>query len=564
MSDFPTSPVAYSYIRFSHADQAKGDSLRRQTAAAESWCRRNNVRLDTSTTFRDLGRSAYVGEHRKNPDRHDLARFLKLVEAGKVPKGSFLIIENLDRLTREHIQPALLLALGLLQAGVRIVQLKPAELVFDDKSDTLPVMMMMMELSRGHGESAIKSERLGAAWDAKRANIRARKLTGKAPFWLRLAEDGASFVERPEAVALVRRVYRLAREGEGSFALARRLNEEGILSPYRKAWNNVSVLWLLRNRAVVGEYTPHRVAAGRREPAGPPVPDYYPAIISEQEFWAVQEAIKGRKNQRGRRGKGVPNLFTELLRDARDGAPMHRVEKRKGDPRLVSYAAIRGKDGAEYVSFPFVVFERAVLSLLSEVDPREVLGQPDGPDEALALSGELARVEGRIAELEAELEGSGDVTTLAKVLRKLEGQKRDLADRLAEARQKAASPLSEAWGEAKSLLTALDGAADREDARLRLRSALRRIVSEVRVLVVPQRHDRLAAVQILFAGSERRRDYLILYRSPKPHARPPVEARWWARSLSHDAVPGELDLRRPEHVERLEKALLALDLAAQG
>ena len=105
--------------------------------------------------------SAYTGTHRRNPDRHALAAFLKLVEAGKVPRGSFLVVENLDRLSREDIQPALLLALNLLQAGVRIVQLNPAEMVFDDKSDTMPVMMMMMELSRGHGESAIKSERVG-------------------------------------------------------------------------------------------------------------------------------------------------------------------------------------------------------------------------------------------------------------------------------------------------------------------------------------------------------------------------------------------------------------------
>ena len=39
------SPVAYSYVRFSHPNQAKGDSLHRQTAAAE-WCERNGVALD--------------------------------------------------------------------------------------------------------------------------------------------------------------------------------------------------------------------------------------------------------------------------------------------------------------------------------------------------------------------------------------------------------------------------------------------------------------------------------------------------------------------------------------
>ena len=104
-----SSAIAYSYVRFSHPDQAKGDSLRRQTDAAAAWCERNGVRLDTSTTFRDLGRSAYTGAHRSNPDRHALAAFLKLVEAGKVPRGSFLIIENLDRLSwaSTEIQPAL-------------------------------------------------------------------------------------------------------------------------------------------------------------------------------------------------------------------------------------------------------------------------------------------------------------------------------------------------------------------------------------------------------------------------------------------------------------------------
>jgi len=45
MPSTPT-PLAYSYIRFSHPDQAKGDSLRRQTEAAADWCEHNHVTLD--------------------------------------------------------------------------------------------------------------------------------------------------------------------------------------------------------------------------------------------------------------------------------------------------------------------------------------------------------------------------------------------------------------------------------------------------------------------------------------------------------------------------------------
>src|SRR5262249_45991356 len=145
MTQRSPAAVAYSYIRFSSPGQAEGDSLRRQTAAARAWCDLNGIYLDEATTLHDLGKSAFTGSHRSNPDRNALAAFLRLVEQGKVPRGSFLVIENLDRLSREHIQPALLLALNLLQAGVRLVQLKPAVMVFDDKSDTLPVMMMMLE-----------------------------------------------------------------------------------------------------------------------------------------------------------------------------------------------------------------------------------------------------------------------------------------------------------------------------------------------------------------------------------------------------------------------------------
>lgn len=101
--------VAYSYVRFSTPEQRKGDSLRRQTEGAADWCKRNKVTLDTCKTLHDLGKSAFTGKHRTNPDRHALASFLALVQRGEVPHGSYLIIENLDRLSREHIQPAMLL-----------------------------------------------------------------------------------------------------------------------------------------------------------------------------------------------------------------------------------------------------------------------------------------------------------------------------------------------------------------------------------------------------------------------------------------------------------------------
>src|SRR4051812_36356798 len=102
------TPVAYSYIRFSSAEQRKGDSLRRQTEAAADWCARNGVALDTTTTLHDLGKSAFAkGKGKKaaqaddgmasfieaedlvNPDRRALAGFQALIKQRQVPRGAF-------------------------------------------------------------------------------------------------------------------------------------------------------------------------------------------------------------------------------------------------------------------------------------------------------------------------------------------------------------------------------------------------------------------------------------------------------------------------------------------
>src|SRR5262245_26906960 len=143
MSRHSTKPTAYSYRRFSTREQAKGDSLRRQTKATEVWCERHAVHLDTSLNLEDLGKSAFTGAHRQNPDRNALAAFLRMVEQGKVARGSYLVIESLDRLTREHVRAGLMLCLGLIEAGVRIVQLSPTELVYDEKSDEMSLMLMI-------------------------------------------------------------------------------------------------------------------------------------------------------------------------------------------------------------------------------------------------------------------------------------------------------------------------------------------------------------------------------------------------------------------------------------
>src|SRR6185312_14965577 len=87
-----------------------------------------------------------------------------------------------------------------------------------------------------------------------------------------------------------------------------------------------------------------------------------------------------------------------------------------------------------------------------------------------------------------------------------------LVKRLAEARQRAASPLAESWGETKSLVDVLDAADDPEDACARLRAAARRIVGSIHCVIVAHGRNKAAAFQLWFNGAPgKHRDYLVAY-----------------------------------------------------
>jgi DNA invertase Pin-like site-specific DNA recombinase len=105
------------------------------------------VRLDE--TLRGEGVAAFRGKHRDQGDKHALGRFLAPARNGRVPQGSFPIVESLDRLSRENIRPALSLVPELIEHGIRDVQLSPVEQVYDDKVEVMALMLALVERSRG-------------------------------------------------------------------------------------------------------------------------------------------------------------------------------------------------------------------------------------------------------------------------------------------------------------------------------------------------------------------------------------------------------------------------------
>ncbi|VTR94239.1 site-specific recombinase : Site-specific recombinase OS=Rhizobium fredii (strain HH103) GN=SFHH103_03916 PE=4 SV=1: Resolvase: Recombinase [Gemmata massiliana] len=547
-------PVAYSYIRFSTPDQGAGDSIRRQESLRDDWCARNGVRL--VETLRDYGISAFKGRHRAD-DRAALGRFLSLVKAGTVKPGSYLVVEQFDRLSREQIRPALTLLLNLIEAGVRVVQLMPVEKVYGEDVEPMALMMAIMELSRGHSESMAKSGRGGLAWANKRKQATQKVLTRIVPAWCKIAGEKI-VLDEPKA-EVVRRIYNMALGGRGVPTIAKTLNIERVapLSGRSKRWAQSSISYILCNRAVIGEYQPHtHHGRERREPDGPPVTGYYPAVLTEEMFNAVRMAMSRRNRKGSGRGDRLLSIFSGLLYDARNGETLHVLNNTVNGRRISPYESSRGLPGYKWVSFPADTFEAAVLSKFREIDAREITGNRQDPTAGAAKR--LSEIERRLISIKEQLvSGDEDVGPVMDALRNLEAERKAAADQLRTARQEAASTLVNAWEDCQSLADLLATSPDPADTRARLRAAVHRVVKQVYCLFVAQAKTRIAAVQVWFEGEESHRDYLIVHRSGTGNR----VAEWFVRSLVLPTSTAGIDLRKREDVALLEPILESLNLA---
>ena len=190
---------AYSYIRFSTPEQAKGHSLQRQTDVARAWAAANGVVLDDELTFQDKG--VWGPQEGANVETGALGAFLERVKDGTVPRGSWLLVESLDRISRQSARKAVRTIEDIVEAGITVVDLSDGGREYSSEAldkDPMLFMMMVVRFIRGNEESALKSTRVAAAYAEKRrmfatdANL-TKPYTIRLPAWIRWGETTCSY-----------------------------------------------------------------------------------------------------------------------------------------------------------------------------------------------------------------------------------------------------------------------------------------------------------------------------------------------------------------------------------
>jgi len=352
-------PKAYSYMRFSSPEQAKGASRRRQIEAAERYAAEHDLELDE--TLRDEGVSAFRGANRDATSA--LGAFLDRVRTGLVAPGSYLLVESFDRLSREQVLDALELFLSLTRAGITIVTLSDGR-EYNRESlqrDHTQLIISIVVMSRAHEESAIKSQRVGDAWRRKREGARSTQqaMTARCPGWIKLVGGPrrGRYELIPERAKIVQNIFAETIAGDGRRTISKRLNEHGIIpwgsgKSQAKFWHDSYIQKILSSPATFGRY----------EKDGESIEGYFPPVIDEEIFWKAKAAAAARGSGKGRTSRHFGNILKGLCRCSSCGSALIYLDKGGGSRPVLKCSKAHASGGCnDKRSFTYRPIEILVL-----------------------------------------------------------------------------------------------------------------------------------------------------------------------------------------------------------
>ncbi|WP_442514217.1 recombinase family protein [Pseudomonas promysalinigenes] len=324
----------YCYVRFSSKKQQLGDSIERQEKLIEKYL--NDHGATVAEQFSDLGVSAFRG---KNVRVGALSRFLERVKLGEISYGDTLIVESLDRISRQKELNTLEIIIAILNAGVIIYTLSDGRIYNAASEDQANLVFQInFIISRAYDESLTKQKRSISAWKKKHEQARSSQkiMTKKLPYWLRAVDNGGELrIELIESRAReVKLAFELAKYKLGAQAIASKLNKVGA----EKRWTLIAVRHLLSSKSVYGAFEVFKTKAlsGDLAPgqAYEEIENYYPAVIDKNDYYSVQSVLQKNKDTyavRGRTSKGFRNVFKGLIKCMDCGSFLHQnFLRRKG------------------------------------------------------------------------------------------------------------------------------------------------------------------------------------------------------------------------------------------
>jgi DNA invertase Pin-like site-specific DNA recombinase len=376
---------AIAYVRYSSAVQAEGDSVDRQTSPLEGF--ENRFKVKVEEIYTDEGVSSYRGDNIK---RGKFSEILAKIDSEEISKGDFLVIESIDRVSRQALNKTATTLYGILEKGINIYTTNDERLYsLDDKSKDLENYLMIgLIAKRANEESETKSKRRRSAWNKAKELAEEGKVfstSNNTPYGLKV-ENGKFEIVEEEAKEIRFIIENLKYEGVS--ATIRKVNEWS-----KRKWQSKHVGHFMKNQYIRGVYRAQRREEGKKVHERY-IENYYPAIVSETSFFEAREAMKKRetKKEYGNKAKGHLNIFKHCIKCADCGSTM--IFMKNKNPRGVwysYYACESRKEKKTGCEDQFLRAEYVIALFLSELEIR--LEHKDDIDEKDKLIYEIMRPE---------------------------------------------------------------------------------------------------------------------------------------------------------------------------
>ncbi|HHK9479155.1 TPA: recombinase family protein [Escherichia coli] len=470
----------YSYIRFSSMKQADGSSYERQKRTAAEIAAKYDLELVTS--YQDFGVSAFKGA---NSRTGALSRFLD--EIGRsVPVGSWLVVENLDRISRQSIIEAQELFLSIIRRGITIVTGMDGKVYSKESVNANPIdlLLSVMLFARANEESQTKRNRTNSSAlikiKAHQENPQnpavAIEEIGKNMWWT----DTTSGYVLPHQVffPIVQEVVELRRNGRSTAEILDHLNATYTPPPAashkrHSNWSRAMIERLFHTRALIG-IKEISVDGVKYE-----LKDYYPRVLDDAEFYHLKKSIGVRACNYGDKEevKPIPLLSgVNLLKCDHCGSAMVKVKGTNKRPNQYRYScdAMRSSRIAcvhTNWSFRGDQLEKAVLQLLAD----KIWIAEDKANPVPALKVQVDEISRKIDNLIALSAMTGATKELADQITTLNSERETLYNQIKMTEEEMYSVDSQGWEKLAEFDLEDVYNEERLKVRFKIKQALKRI-----------------------------------------------------------------------------------------
>lgn len=245
--------------------------MERQEGLFDKWLLQHTEFVASNLKAVDRGLSAFKGDHKSA----GLGDLLKAIEEGKIVAGDAIVIEAIDRITREQASSALHCITGIVRSGVKIYTIEDDACYDINSLQSVALHVLVAKIHASYEYSKRLSLRVKGAYESKKAKARAGEFvkSPNRPFWI----DTEGKVKNGES-QLVLRAIELYRAGAGQLGILKRLQQEFPFSPNVPNTTRTIKRWLI-SEALIGQWRGIQT---------------FEPLLDLHEYWSLSQLVQQR------------------------------------------------------------------------------------------------------------------------------------------------------------------------------------------------------------------------------------------------------------------------------